>query len=76
VEAKEIVARYMIVSAKDYDGAVRIAVEGPAGQSGGGSLEIRGRHTERSAVLADLHRRAGHEEPACRYRELALAAAP
>lgn len=41
VEAKEVVGGYMIVSAKDYDGAIRVAAEGPAGHAPGASLEIR-----------------------------------
>jgi len=31
----------MIVSAKDYESAVRVAAEGPAGHAPGASLEIR-----------------------------------
>lgn len=41
VEAKEVVGGYMIVSARDYDGAIRVAAEGPAGHAPGASLEIR-----------------------------------
>ncbi len=41
VEAKEVVGGFMIVGAKDFDGAMRIAVEGPAGMAPGASLEIR-----------------------------------
>ena len=41
VEGKEIVGGYMIVGATDYAGAMRIAVEGPAGMAPGASLEIR-----------------------------------
>ncbi len=41
VEAKEVVGGFMIVSAKDYEGAIRVAAEGPAGHAPGASLEIR-----------------------------------
>lgn len=41
VEAKEVVAGYMVVAAKDVDAAVRVAAEGPAGFAPGGSLEVR-----------------------------------
>ncbi|MBI5495942.1 MAG: hypothetical protein HY904_13035 [Deltaproteobacteria bacterium] len=41
VEAKEIVVGYMIVQAKDYDAAVRVAAEGPPGMAPDGALEIR-----------------------------------
>ena len=41
VEAKEVVGGFMIVSAEDYEGAIRVAAEGPAGHMPGASLEIR-----------------------------------
>jgi hypothetical protein len=41
VEAKEIVGGFMIVGAKDYDGAVRVASECPGVMAPGTSLEIR-----------------------------------
>jgi len=41
VEAKEIVGGYMIVGAKDYDGAIRAASECPGVLRPGTSLEIR-----------------------------------
>ena len=41
VEAKEIVAGFMIVGANDYDGAMRVASECPGVISPGTSLEIR-----------------------------------
>lgn len=40
-EAKEVVGGFMIVGAKDLEGAIRVAVEGPAGHTPGASLEIR-----------------------------------
>lgn len=41
VEAKEIVAGFMIVGANDYDGAMRVASACPGVISPGTSLEIR-----------------------------------
>lgn len=41
VEGKEVIGGYMIVGAKDYEGAIRVAAEGPAGFAPGASLEIR-----------------------------------
>ena len=41
VEAKEIVAGFMIVGANDYDGAIRVASECPGVIAPGTSLEIR-----------------------------------
>ena len=41
VEAKEIVAGFMIVGADDYDGAMRVASECPGVITPGTSLEIR-----------------------------------
>jgi hypothetical protein len=41
VEAKEVVGGYMIVSADDYDGAVKVARACPAVHAPGVSLEIR-----------------------------------
>ena len=41
VETKEVVGGFMIVSAKDYEGAIRVAAEGPGGHAPGTSLEIR-----------------------------------